>query len=454
MLNKEFLRNRLAFIRQGSEVERFHTKRMIQRNDVGHHSFHVAWLAYLLALGDAGSWKENNADPHKVVMAALAHDLAESITGDMPGDFKREAGIRDQFSAYERERFWEVGLEFEEGLTEAERRCLKFADMLEGAFFCVSEASLGNARIGEVFRNYRGYIEGFAPFNQTEAAIVEYVDELWRHYGVDDAPAWGRTAHSEQSVKEESIMGQEEVRFTEADRLAVEKAFPPVRQESVYLGILRKEEAEGRATPPICFHAREEFDGPNDRVRCKDCGMVRHTEAGNDESNWYDPSKAAVLGGTPAPNQPQDEPVDDVAERVLGPKAHLPANARQHGGDHYKGVGYEHWDLVLDTGMNYFQGCATKYVTRARKHEAGCRLNILKAIHYVDKLDEAVAAERITPANSTYSTDAVADFKAANQLNDLEARIIGNIIAWRLNEARSDLHTILGECPEDAARPE
>ena len=426
MISKELLRQRLAFIRQGSEVERFHTKRMIQRNDVGHHSYHVAWLAYLLALGMPNT---TNFSQQRVVMAALAHDLAEHITGDMPGDFKREAGIREQFSDYERARFLEVGLEFEGGLNADEKRCLKLADMLEGAFFCISEASLGNGRIGLVFRNFRAYIEQFAPFNETEAAIVEYIDELWNHYGVSDAPGWNKTAHTVETLKDEIIMGE----LTEPQSESI--TYPRPQSESItYEGkgpveelrdsvdnsyrsplieALVAEEREGRATP-----------GPQ--------------------------SNAPIQGVTGAPSNPVDDTSDDRASQDLttGPLS-APANARQHGGDHYKGVGYEHWDLVLDTGMNYFQGCATKYVTRSRKHNGGCRLNILKAIHYVDKLEEAMLADRIT-LNCLHSADDIFTFRAANQLTELETQVITDIISGRLGQARAGLREILEGCPQQS----
>lgn len=199
MVNKDLLRARLAFIRQGSEVERFHTKRMIQRNDVGHHSFHVAWLAWLMGQG-------TNLSVGRVVMAALAHDLAEHVVGDMPGDAKRELGIREMFGEFEAEQFLQVGLDFEGVLSEFEKRTLKLADMMEGCFFCISEASLGNGRVAVVFRNFRSYVEAFAPFNDVESVIVEYIDELWHYYSrTDYCPGWAKTAHTEGSEEREKM---------------------------------------------------------------------------------------------------------------------------------------------------------------------------------------------------------------------------------------------------------
>ena len=65
-------------------------------------------------------------------------------------------------------------------------------------------------------------------------------------------------------------------------------------------------------------------------------------------------------------------------------KAMSAANEKQVGGKHYRSS-YQHWDLVLDFGLHYLEGCATKYVTR-RKGNRG--EDIGKAIHYLEKLTE------------------------------------------------------------------
>lgn len=399
MLAKNLLRARIAFIRQGSEVERYHTKRMLQRNDVGHHSYHVAWLANIMMR--AG--EHNPAAHHRVVMAALAHDLAEHITGDMPGDFKREMGIRDEFSGYEDSYLTEVGLNYNDQMTAEEERILKMADMMEGAFYCISEASLGNARVGIVYKNFRSYIEKFQPFSECEMEIVAYIDELWAHYGVSDAPNWSRTAHDVAS------------QFTSADASAVAAAFPPLAENkgTGLLDALRAEQAGGRATEGL--------------------------------------SKARVLEVPCTQDAPVNDASDDRASTDLAPDlvdTSLPANARQYGGDHYKGTGYEHWDLVLDTGMNYFQGCATKYVTRARKHSAGPRLNLLKAIHYIDKAQEADNAGRL-PEGTGYNVSDIVNFGQVNGLWEAETQALKDIIAGRWDNAREGLTALLIDYPEE-----
>jgi 5'-deoxynucleotidase YfbR-like HD superfamily hydrolase len=415
--NRELLtRQRLAFIRQGSEVERFHTKRMIQRNDVGHHSFHVAWLASLMAANYSAKGR------HRIVMAALAHDLAEHITGDIPGDFKREMGLREKFGAYEQDLFASVAFNFEGALAAPEKRILKLADMMEGAFFCVSEAGLGNARVGIVYANFRAYISKFAPFSEIERDIIDFIDDLWAHYGVTDAPGWSKTAHTDKSRKDDSIMGTEEEDWG---------AFAQERDV---------------ATPPgNCKHSIAEFDAANNVRRCP-CGAVQ--QAGEP---WRYPSEPAKLGDAPVPNQPQHELMDDRASKDLPQTVQdeaLPANARQYGGDHYKSVGYEHWDLVIDTGLDYFQGCATKYVTRAFRHPGGPRINLLKAIHYIDKRAEAEQAARLGPADNIYNVSDITTYAVGYDLNALQEQALKDIIGGRWAAARLGLQLLLGELPD------
>lgn len=64
------------------------------------------------------------------------------------------------------------------------------------------------------------------------------------------------------------------------------------------------------------------------------------------------------------------------------------ANERQVGGEHYKtnpGI-VEHWDIVAQHGLDYFQGQITKYVMRW--HKKGGVQDLEKARHFLDKYIE------------------------------------------------------------------
>lgn len=73
------------------------------------------------------------------------------------------------------------------------------------------------------------------------------------------------------------------------------------------------------------------------------------------------------------------------------------ANAKQVGGDHYKKMGVQTWDVVdtwpIDQRIGYYRGNALKYVMRIGAkdeeiQEAG------KAIHYLEKLLEVLKERR------------------------------------------------------------
>lgn len=55
----------------------------------------------------------------------------------------------------------------------------------------------------------------------------------------------------------------------------------------------------------------------------------------------------------------------------------------QEGGSHYQ-TKYQHWDWVIDIGLGYLAGCATKYVVRWPKKNGVQDLN--KAMTYVHKM--------------------------------------------------------------------
>lgn len=126
----------------------------------------------------------------------------------------------------------------------------------------------------------------------------------------------------------------------------------------------------------------------------------------------------------------------------------MKANDHQVGGRHYK-TSYEHWDLVLVTGMGYLEGCATKYVSRWRKK--GGVQDLKKALHYLNKLEEcAVRAEQIMRRLSRTATlGAVAQFVEANELGDLERAFVDRLCTWstvrELVEARALLMQLLSE---------
>ena len=69
----------------------------------------------------------------------------------------------------------------------------------------------------------------------------------------------------------------------------------------------------------------------------------------------------------------------------------MSANERQEGGEHYKRLEPEPWDIVHAWGLDFYLGNAQKYIARAaHKSGEGQKLDLKKAIHYLEKKLELV----------------------------------------------------------------
>jgi hypothetical protein len=112
----------------------------------------------------------------------------------------------------------------------------------------------------------------------------------------------------------------------------------------------------------------------------------------------------------------------------------MPANDKRSP-KHYVSE-YQHWDLVINTGMGYLNGNATKYIARWRLKNG--LEDLQKALHYIDKLIEQVPAETpfIVRANKAKIFNEVERFVVVNMLFERERDVIQDLAGW---EARSDI---------------
>lgn len=146
----------LQFRRNGGETVRFHSFRRIVENRVGHHSYNVAQILRYLMDG-YGYVGERRA---VLLEAALDHDIAEWVTGDMPAPTKRslpaydcgeDRGIptqsfREVYAEHEAAVMAKAGIaDVSVGLSSKSKRLLKLADSLDGMWQCVDERKYGNA---------------------------------------------------------------------------------------------------------------------------------------------------------------------------------------------------------------------------------------------------------------------------------------------------------------------
>lgn len=72
---------------------------------------------------------------------------------------------------------------------------------------------------------------------------------------------------------------------------------------------------------------------------------------------------------------------------------HTRANDKQVGGDHYKNMGVEPWDVVdtwpLEQRIGYYRGGALKYIMRMGGKDEEVQ-EIGKGMHYIEKLLEVL----------------------------------------------------------------
>ena len=80
----------------------------------------------------------------------------------------------------------------------------------------------------------------------------------------------------------------------------------------------------------------------------------------------------------------------------------IKANERQVGGDHYAAK-TQHWDIVAEHQLDYFQGQITKYVMRWKKKNGVEDLR--KARHFLDKYIEIVEGEEGEPTAGYVNQD-------------------------------------------------
>ena len=162
------MRDLIEFIHNGGGVRRFHTVRTLTDNTVAEHSFGVAWFAWLLT--------EGTARP-KLLMACLAHDLAEQLVGDVPSPAKRALGVGNDLDELENKILEGQGLSF--SLTPEEQRTLKLADCFDGMMFCLRERKMGSTLTNDAFFAYAGYVAAMKP-SGVEAKILDTINELHR----------------------------------------------------------------------------------------------------------------------------------------------------------------------------------------------------------------------------------------------------------------------------------
>lgn len=151
---------------KGGGVKRYHNEQ-VDAQTVGHHSFGVAWLCWILMDGRPTA---------ELLYAAIHHDLAEGIVGDVPAPTKRIIpGLKAALDKHETEVMVELGIP-EPKIDEWEKRILKFADIFEGMLFCISQRHRGNRNADGIFQNFASYARSMDPTGKAREVYLTLME--------------------------------------------------------------------------------------------------------------------------------------------------------------------------------------------------------------------------------------------------------------------------------------
>ena len=188
------IKDRIQFVHEGGAVVRFHQHIGHVLDTDARHSHGVAMLCYFLTDG---------APSVNLLMAALTHDLAEQVVGDIPYTAKRNIpGLKATCAAMEQEVLSKYGLAFT--LTEAEQRTLRLADALDGMLYCCHEAALGNhTALRRVYTKWlEGLRAGASTYSDVERSIVRAVERIWDESNDPQGPQYTLSTECNCTISE------------------------------------------------------------------------------------------------------------------------------------------------------------------------------------------------------------------------------------------------------------
>jgi 5'-deoxynucleotidase YfbR-like HD superfamily hydrolase len=175
----------LEFMWAGGYTDRYHTHRTLLRDTVGHHSYNVVCIIMHLEPKASAA----------LLRAAILHDVAEHVLGDMPGPAKRampdyiadgerrfsDATFREVFGDAEEAAMASAGVSYPD-LTPHEGWLLKMGDAIDGMRFCTQERAMGNKVITEIYNTYVRYVSELlsdARDGDRAVSLFNYMKEKW-----------------------------------------------------------------------------------------------------------------------------------------------------------------------------------------------------------------------------------------------------------------------------------
>ena len=144
--------NKLSTLLKAANVKRYHTVSTIGDQNLGHHSHRVCLILRFLLGGSVPSY---------LYEAALFHDLAESVTGDVPATTKwYDPELAEQLDRIEIEWEKEQGIPMD--LSTKDWLLLAVADKLELVAYCTEQLMLGNQNVRLIRATGADYCESTA----------------------------------------------------------------------------------------------------------------------------------------------------------------------------------------------------------------------------------------------------------------------------------------------------
>ncbi len=121
----------------------------------------------------------------------------------------------------------------------------------------------------------------------------------------------------------------------------------------------------------------------------------------------------------------------------------MQANDHQVGGDHYKGSGYQHWDMCADADLRHQESAASKYI--ARWDLKGKPIEDLeKSVHYVEKLIELESEQRRNPYQRAQAArEIMREYCDENSYTGKKRDALLRLVTWRNSEDLRELVALL-----------
>lgn len=150
-------------LRAAGHTRRCHIKQTIGHQTVAEHSYNVAMLC----------WRLHDREPSaELLKAALFHDLAETVTGDIPAPVKwHSPAIKAELEKVE--AIFDKIFHLEVSLSPTEELILKWADSLELMWYCVDQIRLGNQNVEDIWRNIDRFLTTLQPVKNANNELMK-----------------------------------------------------------------------------------------------------------------------------------------------------------------------------------------------------------------------------------------------------------------------------------------